>query len=111
MALGNKSVLIDNALASLFGQGYSMRNIVKVPSDEAFPDSIRHFDGSGLSFLTPTQSSVQASNNACVANVQITSAVCANCGKIYYRVEDVVVLTEFSKNPSFPDSSSFRGYY
>lgn len=106
MALGNRSVLIDNALTSIFGQGYSMR-AVKVPLDEPFPDSFRHFDVTGLSFLTKIQTSVRSDNGFCLADVLISYAVCSNCGKIYYRVEDVVVLQEYSQNRSFNE----QGYH
>lgn len=99
MALGSQSVLEDNALMQLFGQGYSFR-CTKIPKDVQIPTQIRHFDRSGFSYLTPVQQTITATNGYAEGQVLVVYAQCPNCGKLYYRVESSAITMEYQQTQS-----------
>lgn len=85
----NKNWHIGNVLTRLFGEGYSF-NAVKVPSDEVFPDKVRHFDRTGFSYMYTQRGTYQSVGpDGFVVNVEVTYSVCHACRKVYYRVENV----------------------
>lgn len=88
-SIKNKTWHIGNVLTMLFGEGYSF-NAVKVPSEEMFPEKIRHFDRSGFSYMLTQRGVYQSVGmDGMVVNVEVTYAVCHACRKVYYRIENM----------------------
>lgn len=94
--LGSSKVLTENALIYLFGDGFRV-NGTKIPQEETLEQSIRHFDQNGLWQLPLGQQVVTTTNGPTDANVTVSYYYCGNCGKIYYRIEDVAVIAERRK--------------
>ena len=97
MAKGSKKVLIENALTQLFGVGYSLRKVNKIPDGEIIPTAVRHFDNHGLQHLGFQTDTVTVNNGYCIADVIVVHTTCTACGMIYYRIEDIVYTQEFAE--------------
>lgn len=101
MSLGSKSVLVNNALTYLFGEGFSFR-AHRIPDGVVFPESVKHFDNVGVSYLPKVVEVVHVTNGFAEADVTVKFVLCNHegCGELHYRVVDLRYTVEYQPTPS-----------
>lgn len=94
MSLGSKSDLINNALVQVLGEGFTS-HCTTIPKGVPLPDTIRHYDATGVVLPRREDLVVPVSNGYCEATVGISVYRCNSCGNTKYRVTAMQYLLEY----------------